>query len=122
MNNSVFVFGSNLSGIHGAGAALRAYKHHGATWGQGEGHMGQSYGIPTKGYFNEMTGRFAILKLWEINAHVGVFKMFAHSRPDLTFNLTPIGCGHAGYHPSYIAPMFRGCPQNVKLPRDFQDI
>ena len=43
----IFVFGSNLSGMHGGGAALVAYRKFGAVWGQGVGLQGQSYGIPT---------------------------------------------------------------------------
>ena len=45
--NEVFVFGSNLEGAHGGGAALLAWRKFGAIWGQGVGLQGQSYGIPT---------------------------------------------------------------------------
>lgn len=45
--NEIFVFGSNLEGQHGGGAALLAYRKWGAIWGQGAGLQGQTYGIPT---------------------------------------------------------------------------
>jgi hypothetical protein len=45
--NEIFVFGSNLEGMHGGGAARAAYNKFGAIWGQGVGLQGQSYGIPT---------------------------------------------------------------------------
>ena len=45
--NEIFVFGSNLSGMHGGGAAWVAYRKFGAIMGQGVGLQGQSYGIPT---------------------------------------------------------------------------
>lgn len=122
MSKEIFVFGSNLDGVHGAGAAKRAYEHHGAIWGQGEGIMGDSYAIPTKGSLNSLTGRLSQLPLWQVEAHVAVFKMFAHSRPDLTFVLTPIGCGLAGRRYRDIAPMFKGSPSNVRLPHEFQQV
>ena len=45
--NEIFVFGSNLAGAHGGGAAYIAYRKFGAIWGQGVGLQGQSYGIPS---------------------------------------------------------------------------
>lgn len=117
MADPVFVFGSNRAGRHGKGAALWAYQHRGAIYGQGEGLQGHSYAIPTKGA--RSTGRLWTLGLEEIKAHVDRFLAFAASRPDLTFQLTPIGCGLAGYKPEQIAPMFRDAPSNVTLPAEF---
>ena len=118
----IFVFGSNRAGFHGKGAAKEAFEHHGAEMGNGEGFQGNSYAIPTKGYMNTLTNRFSRLQLWEIEAHVAVFKMFAASRPDLTFKVTKVGCGLAGYTYAQIAPMFAGSPPNVKLPWEFQQV
>jgi len=118
----IFVFGSNRAGFHGRGAAKEALDQHGAIMGQGEGLQGNSYAIPTKGYINSLTGRFSRLQLWEIEAHVAAFKMFAASRPDLTFRVTKIGCGYAGYTFKQIAPMFKGSQPNVKLPIEFQQV
>jgi len=109
----IFVFGSNLAGRHGKGAALAAYKKHGAILGRGEGLQGRSYAIPTKGW------SLAPLPLGVIVRHVNTFLAFAASRPDLTFQLTPIGCGLAGYKPIQIAPMFAAAPSNVELPVEF---
>ena len=111
--DEVFVFGSNAAGIHGGGAAHYAYRHFGAVWGVGEGLRGQSYAIPT------MFG-----SVDEIKPYVDKFIEFARSRKDLTFLVTPIGCGIAGWQPADIAPLFQKSLglANVILPRSFADI
>lgn len=106
----IFVFGSNLAGRHGAGAALAARQRHGAIYGVGRGIQGNSYGIPTKGY------KIETLALSEINLYVLEFMAFAKKHPELEFNITRIGCGLAGYTDSQIAPMFTGAPMNCVLP------
>ena len=112
----IFVFGSNLAGRHGKGAALWARQHRGAIYGQGQGRQGDSYAIPTK---DEC---LRTLPLSMIRYHVEVFKTYADQYPDLAFELTPIGCGLAGYTPADIAPMFDNpLPPNVRLPREFAD-
>src|SRR5580658_5817655 len=98
MQNTVFVFGSNLAGRHGKGAALYARQHHGAVYGQGIGLQGRSYAIPTKDV------RLRTLPLDEIRRHVDDFNRFAAANPGMTFEVTPIACGLAGYHPTDIAP------------------
>lgn len=113
MTDHVFVFGSNLAGRHGKGAALWATQHRGAVYGIGIGHAGNSYAIPTKDI------NIKTLPLDRILRYVEWFLDFAMSRPDLTFQLTPIGCGLAGYKPEQIAPMFRDAPPNVILPDEF---
>ena len=112
--SDIFVFGSNLAGRHGKGAALHARKHHGAIYGQGEGLQGESYAIPTK------DARLRSLPLDLIRLHVSRFINCARYRPDLTFRLTPIGCGLAGYTPEQIGPMFAVVPPNVILPDEFK--
>jgi len=109
----VFVFGSNLAGRHGKGAALFAKQHHGAVYGQGVGLQGSSYAIPTK------DGSLRTLPLEVIAVHVAEFLAFATARPELTFQVTPIGCGLAGYGPAQIAPMFVRAPTNCVLPAEF---
>ena len=103
---SIFVFGSNLRGVHGAGAAAYALKHHGAMWGVGEGIQGQSYGIPTK----DITIR--TLPLSSIKEYVQDFIAYAEAYPELDFKVTRIGCGLAGYTDEQIAPMFQHAPSN----------
>jgi hypothetical protein len=110
----IFVFGSNLAGRHGKGAAFFAREHRGAVYGQGEGLQGESYAIPTK------DEKLRPLPLENIAAHVETFKAFARSRPDLVFEVTPIGCGLAGYRPGQIAPMFIDAPENCQLPAEFR--
>lgn len=105
----IFVFGSNLAGIHGAGAARHALDHCGAVYGQGIGLQGRSYGIPTK------DEQIVKLSLEAIAAHVADFLTFSRAHPEMSFLVTAIGCGLAGYHPEDIAPMFAGAPENVFL-------
>ena len=114
MTEPVFVFGSNLAGRHGKGAALWARQHRGAVYGQGIGLQGNSYAIPSK------DERLRTLPLDAIAQHVREFLAFARSRPDLTFQLTPIGCGLAGYSRSQIEPMFEGAPGNVLWPPEWR--
>jgi hypothetical protein len=111
--NEIFVFGSNLAGRHGKGAALFARKHHGAIYGNGIGLQGNSYAIPTKGINLE------ILPLHMIEHHINDFLDYARNNPHITFNLTAIGCGLAGYKPKQIAPLFNNAPDNVKKPKEF---
>ena len=108
--NEIFVFGSNLQGRHGGGAARLAYEKFGAIWGQGVGLQGQSYGIPT------MHGGIE-----DIKPYVDEFIEFAKSHPELTFLVTRIGCGIAGFRDEEIAPLFKECIEidNVILPRSF---
>ena len=116
MSPPVFVFGSNLAGRHGKGAALAARKYHGAKYGIGEGPQGNSYAIPTK------DEQLKSLPLTEILHGVHRFIMYAEAHPELTFEVTPIGCGLAGYEPRQIAPMFRVAGPNVKLPYEFRQV
>lgn len=105
----IFVFGSNLRGVHGAGAALHALNHHGAISGRGTGLMGNSYALPTK------DERIQTLPLGEVARHVERFIRFAESRPDLTFQVTQVGCGLAGFTPDEIAPLFAAAPDNCQF-------
>lgn len=86
----VFVFGSNLAGRHGKGAALWARQHRGAIYGQGAGPQGNAYAIPTK------DRQLRVLPLDVIRGYVREFLDYAHRQPNLRFELTPIGCGLAG--------------------------
>lgn len=112
----VFVFGSNLAGRHGAGAAKWAVQNRGAVYGRGYGSQGNSFAIPTK------DGNLRTLAIDMIEAHVAAFLSFARQAPDMRFYVTPIGCGLAGYTPEQIAPLFHGAPSNVALPDEFAEI
>ena len=105
--NEIFVFGSNLAGAHGGGAARLAYDRFGAVWGQGVGLQGQSYGIPT------MHGGVDAIK-----PYVDEFIEFAKTRPDLTFLVTRVGCGIAGFTNEEISPLFVKAHEveNIVLP------
>ena len=109
----IFVFGSNLAGRHGRGAALWAREHRGAIYGRGIGPQGDAYAIPTKDQ------HLNVLSVDVIEGHVRRFLAYARERSDLRFELTPIGCGLAGYRPDQIAPMFTDAPGNVDLPASF---
>lgn len=110
----VFVFGSNLAGRHGKGAALWARRHRGAIYGQGAGPQGNAYAIPTK------DRQLRVLPLQVIHGHVQEFLDYARRRSNLRFEVTPIGCGLAGYRPDQIAPLFAGAPANAILPAAFR--
>jgi len=111
----IFVFGSNLKGIHGAGAAAFAHKYRGAVWEQGEGLQGDSYALPTCSEPGEP------LDLRSIEHYISRFLNFAKEHPLLEFQVTAIGCGLAGYKPGQIAPLFfkHGTVENVWLPSRF---
>lgn len=110
----VFVFGSNLAGIHGAGAALYALKFCGAISGRGEGFQGRSYALPTKR--SPTVG----MTVREVHLHVQVFLAFAAHHPEWRFEVTRIGCGRAGFTDADIAPLFVAAPDNCLLPEGWR--
>lgn len=112
----IFVFGSNLAGRHGAGAAKYALDHKGAILGQGVGPQGNSYAIPTKDRSLET------LPLYAVKYYIDRFKDYAKVHPEKIFQLTPVGCGLAGFHPTQIAPLFVDAPMNVLLPDPSHDL
>lgn len=111
--NEIFVFGSNLQGYHGAGAARMALDKFGAVWGQGVGLQGQSYAIPT------MEGGVETIK-----PYVDEFIDFAELHPEYQFLLTRVGCGIAGFTDEEIAPLFWEALklENVIFPKAFIDV
>ena len=106
--NEIFVFGSNLRGMHGGGAANVAFRKFGAIMGQGVGLQGQSYAIPT------MQGGVETIR-----PYVDEFIDFAKQHPELTFFVTRIGCGIAGFTDEEISPLFEKAHEleNVFLPQ-----
>ena len=111
--NEIFVFGSNLQGYHGGGAARLAMNQWGAVWGQGTGHQGQTYAIPT------MQGGIGTIR-----PYIDQFIKFAQNDPEKTFLVTEIGCGIAGFRPADIAPLFKNAINipNIWLPQRFWEI
>ena len=114
-SKEIFVFGSNQSGRHGAGAAKTALGW-GAVWGQAEGMQGRTYGIPTKD-----SSVLKTLSIGEIKPYVDRFIEFAKTRPDLSFLVTEVGCGLAGLKPKDVAPLFKAAidQENIHLPARF---
>lgn len=112
-NNEIFVFGSNLKGLHGGGAARIAYKKFGAQWGKGVGMQGKCYAIPT------MHDGVEVIK-----PYVEDFIEFALSHKEYTFLVTRIGCGIAGFSANEIAPLFAKAinAENILLPMDFVQV
>lgn len=111
---AIFVFGSNLAGRHGKGAALYARQHYGAVYGQGVGFQGTSYAIPTK------DGQLRTLDKPTIQSYVNDFIQFATDCYEDVFQVTRIGCGLAGYTDADIAPMFKHAPTNCLLPNGWR--
>lgn len=108
-DNEIFVFGSNIQGAHGGGAAWYAHKQFGAEWGVGEGLTGRTYALPT------MEGEASLKRA------VDRFIACAKEHPELTFLVTAVGCGIAGYTPNEVAPLFKEATslENVYLPQVF---
>lgn len=115
MVEEIFVFGSNLAGIHGAGAARYAVRHYGAVWGQGVGPQGHAYAIPTK------DAELRTLLLVDIKPFVAAFIKYASQHRDMVFEVTAIGTGLAGYRHVDIAPLFIGAPKNCIFPITWND-
>ena len=101
----IFVFGSNKSGIHGAGAAKHAHKNLGAVWGVGEGLTGECYALPTKGKNIEF------IPLTEVREAIDRFLQVA-THTDEDYQVTQVGCGLGGFTSEQIAPFFRDAPDN----------
>ena len=106
--NEIFVFGSNKEGDHLGGAAAAAAQLFGAQWGVGVGRTGQCYAIPTMDKSLEL-----------IAEYVEGFRCYAVCHPELTFYVTPIGCGIAKWTKEQIAPLFAFAHNmaNVILPK-----
>lgn len=107
----IFVFGSNLEGMHGGGAARVAYEQFGAEWGVGVGRTGQCYAIPT------MHGGVEAVR-----PYVDTFIDYAKQHPELIFLVTRIGCGIAGFTDEQMAPLFAAARElpNVALPLEWR--
>lgn len=108
--NEIFVFGSNIHGMHGGGAARIASMKFGAEWGIGEGLTGQCYALPTmEGGVDYIAGK------------VRNFIACAKEHPELRFYVTKVACGIAGFSIEEIGPLFADAidMENVILPREF---
>lgn len=112
----IFVFGSNLAGRHGKGAALTAKMLYGAKTGVSEGFWGQSYAIPTK---NE---KLKTLPLDDVEKSVRRFLLHAKQFPYRKYKVTRIGCGLAGYQNQQIAPMFKDVSNNCVMPEEWREL
>lgn len=115
-SDQIFVFGSNLAGRHGKGAAKDAVQLYGARVGQGRGMQGRSYAIPTKDW------KLKVLPISQINVYVSDFVKYAKQHPELNFFVTRIGCGLAGFKDEQIAPLFSGAPENCQLPEGWREL
>lgn len=113
----IFVFGSNLAGRHGAGAARYAYINHDAEYGVGVGPTGSAYALPTK------DRQLDTLPLNQIEIYIAQFLKYAELNPDDEFMLTPIGCGLAGYRRDQIKPLVEkyNRPSNVIYTKEWED-
>ena len=111
--NEIFIFGSNLQGMHGGGAARIAHQKFGAVWGEGVGLHGQTYAIPT------MHGGVE-----EIKPYVDEFIRFAKDHTEFKFLVTRVGCGIAGFTDKEMAPLFEEAKvlENVYLPEKWWNL
>ena len=113
--NQIFVFGSNLAGRHGRGAALQAMKQFGAEYGVGEGMTGQCYALPT------LDGMLMKRQHADLLESVTRFLLYADAHREYTFLLTKVGCGLAGYDEDYMRSFFVMIPTNVIPPEDWDE-
>lgn len=111
LSEAIFVFGSNLAGLHSRSSPLIARTLFGAEQGTPMGYMGRSYAIPVRDRF------INLLSIREIQKYVAQFAEFTHNRPDLYFWVTAVGCGHRKYKHHEIARLFIDCnPKNCTFP------
>ena len=113
-HDEVFVFGSNLAGIHGAGAALEAKHSYGAQMFVGQGRTGHAYALPTK------DKQLCPLTLPAIRKNIYMFKKYAAIHMTERFFLTRIACGYAGYQDVDIAPLFGTAMHNCNYPQEWK--
>jgi len=113
LHGEIFVFGSNLAGVHGAGAAKAARNIYGARLGTGVGMTGRAYAIPTKDH------HIKTLPIDEIAVYVEQFVAFTQEKNDMEFFITRVGCGLAGYKDEQIAPLFKGIGNNCSVPEQW---
>ena len=115
-DSEIFVFGSNLAGRHGKGAAKDALNLYGAQYGNGVGRQGSSYAIPTKDHY------LNTLPIETIGPYVDVFIDYAEAHPELTFNITRVGCGLAGHFDRDMAELFKTAPKNCLFDPEWIEI
>ena len=116
--NEVFVFGSNENGNHAGGAARVAVEKFGAVMGQAEGMQGQSYAIPTLDKEMKQVSEEALRE------YIERFRKYADEHKELTFYMTKIGCGIAGFDVEYMAKVMKSFDFsfNVVMPKEFYKI
>lgn len=113
-HGEIFVFGSNLAGRHGAGAAKIAAEQYGAMYGIGFGFWGNSWAIPTKNF------KIKTIPLNIIEEYIYMFVKYTHDHPNNKFFVTRVGCGLAGYKDEEIAPLFGQCNTNCNFPIEWK--
>lgn len=114
--NAIFVFGSNLQGRHGKGAALHAKINHGAKNGVGVGMTGNSYALPTK------ITPYQSLSFDEVKKHIADFLNYAEKNNNKIFHLTKVGCGLAGFKEKDISELFKNASDNIFLINEKEEI
>lgn len=110
----IFVFGSNLAGLHGAGSAKEAFENWDAKWGVGVGRTGNAYAIPTKDH------KIKKMSLNDIKPYIRDFISYAETHSELKFHVVKIGCGLAGFNEEQIKPLFANSPNNCILPEGWR--
>jgi hypothetical protein len=132
--NEIFVFGSNLEGRHGRGAAKQALQW-GAVYGRGVGIAGKTYAIPTRKFlpgqvqtigtpYFDGHRSLVTMPLSDIHSYVTDFIRYAATHKELTFLVTEIGCNNAGYTPAQMAGVFGEAKiyNNIFLPERFNKV
>lgn len=120
---TIFVFGSNPEGRHGAGSAKVARERFGAVYGVGEGLTGDAYALPTKDL--RIPGTRSIPKE-KIIESIGKLYEVARSMPDKQFKVAyrtkADEASLNGYTGLEMARMFmeHAIPNNVWFSKDWE--
>lgn len=112
--DEIFVFGSNLAGVHGAGAAKQAMSKYGARYGVGVGFTGRCYAIPTKDL------DIKTLSIEQIKSYIFHFVKNTLKYSHVKFFITRVGCGLAGLKDADVASLFKGCSKNCNFPKEWE--
>ena len=130
--DTIFVFGSNPEGHHGAGSAYVALKKFGAIYGQGEGLQGNAYALPTTELRYYMRPKNSIYSMLEEVIVENIKRMYdcAEEHPDWKFKVAyrnqPSERTLCGYSGRELMGMFKkACdgnyPDNIYFSQEWAD-
>lgn len=125
--NVIFVFGSNVEGRHGLGAAKEAVQKFGAVYGRPEGLQGSSYAIPTKDLRVKANKGYRSVPEEKIVSSIAAMYRCAEQNPDKVFKVAYRNPPHKytlnGYSGAEMVRMFLKAgtpPMNVQFSMEWK--